>query len=526
MNQQRNNCNHIYMIICLAIVGVSMFWCSQKSGMFLDEIYSYGLSNGYYTPFIREVPGNNDLSEYVMDRDEMLSYLSVDETDRFEYGSVYYNQSRDVHPPLYYWLLHTVCSFFPNTFTKWTGLGLNLAVFAATLYCLYRLTEKLFDDQEIAIFAVILYGLSAWGLATMLMIRMYMLMSLLTVLLAHIIFRLTQEDKWYLYAALFSVIFLGLLTQYYFVIYTFFACLAFLLFTIWKKQWKKILLLSSFALAGVLVMVVVFPAALEHIFISSKTTVSGRAAVTNLLNFEKHIDKIRTYIEFGKNGAWLMEKVSIIAIVAVLVRGKKHLSQMHEVLGIRQAIFLVLPACCTYIFIAMIAPYKSDRYIYNLVPILTLIPCMLLYLVKQVYHLRSAMVRLCILLLPVAVVVSLNIEPKYVYKHYIKFDNLISAHADSPCVYYLGKNEENPPITQDLGQLMQFENVLFIYDASAERIAEYVEDEEEVVFFASKRGNVDIAGTIEKISMNLQYDSVEKIWNGTYSESYILSRKE
>lgn len=39
--------------------------------------------------------------ESVFDRDELMQYVMVAENERFDYATVYYNQTQDVHPPLY-----------------------------------------------------------------------------------------------------------------------------------------------------------------------------------------------------------------------------------------------------------------------------------------------------------------------------------------------------------------------------------------------------------------------------------------
>lgn len=52
----------VVILICL-LVGI--FFGTQKSGMFIDEIYTYGLSNGYYTPFIRTAM-DGDMTDKVL----------------------------------------------------------------------------------------------------------------------------------------------------------------------------------------------------------------------------------------------------------------------------------------------------------------------------------------------------------------------------------------------------------------------------------------------------------------------------
>ena len=98
------------LILALVLVcAVGFMFAARKSGMFIDEIYTYGLANSYYAPYVTDIKGG-DLIDKVMTREELTDYLTVGADDRFAAGSVYYNQTRDVHPPLYYWLFNFVSS--------------------------------------------------------------------------------------------------------------------------------------------------------------------------------------------------------------------------------------------------------------------------------------------------------------------------------------------------------------------------------------------------------------------------------
>ncbi|MBQ4147915.1 MAG: glycosyltransferase family 39 protein, partial [Prevotella sp.] len=177
------------VVVIFLIAGLCGYYSAQKAGMFIDEIYTYGLSNSEYKPFVYDISGG-DLTDQTITKQQFLDYLTVQEGEQFHFGSVYYNQTQDVHPPLYYWLIHTVSSFFPDSFSKWIGLGINGVVFAATLVVLFLLTQKLFENRRLAVLTAALYGLSTIALSTMLMIRMYMLLTFFTVLLAWLIAKL------------------------------------------------------------------------------------------------------------------------------------------------------------------------------------------------------------------------------------------------------------------------------------------------------------------------------------------------
>ena len=110
------------VIIFFQIIAM-MIVCSGKKEYHIDEIYSYLLSNSYHTDRIA-----NDETKWDkwVSGDQYKSFITVQDGEKFAYDKVYYNNSLDCHPPLYYWVIHTVCSFFPDQFSKWFGLVVNI----------------------------------------------------------------------------------------------------------------------------------------------------------------------------------------------------------------------------------------------------------------------------------------------------------------------------------------------------------------------------------------------------------------
>ena len=40
-----------FLVLFLQLL-FAVFWCTQKSGYFVDELWSYGLANSYYKPYV------------------------------------------------------------------------------------------------------------------------------------------------------------------------------------------------------------------------------------------------------------------------------------------------------------------------------------------------------------------------------------------------------------------------------------------------------------------------------------------
>jgi hypothetical protein len=128
----------LIVIIILQLLVVFHF-SFQKEGYFIDEIFSFSLANSYYKI-------NHKFEYSLYDRwtetEHLNNLLVVPEEHRFAYGSVYINQAFDVHPPIYYFILHTISSFFPESFSMWYGLAINIVFFVVCTIYLFLLSNK------------------------------------------------------------------------------------------------------------------------------------------------------------------------------------------------------------------------------------------------------------------------------------------------------------------------------------------------------------------------------------------------
>ena len=228
------------VILCLVLMGAGV---SRKEGYHMDELLSFELANARYNPWIvptqpegrlakfvnEEIEGdsagevlenlkntvtdvlrnrgNSKLLSYkadvyeepvwITDR-QFQDYVTVDQKDAFDYLSVYFNVKDDNHPPVHFMLLHTMSSVFRGTLSPWLGCSINLVCLGITLWLLLRLGRQLADvfslegkGRQLGILAVLLYGMSTGALATVLLIRMYGLLSCLCVALFSV-----HVEKW------------------------------------------------------------------------------------------------------------------------------------------------------------------------------------------------------------------------------------------------------------------------------------------------------------------------------------------
>ena len=123
---------------------------------------------------------------------------------------------------LYYCILHTFCSLFPDIFSKWLGLSVNLIAFFIILLGLYHTSMLLYRSHWVSALVVLYYGFSLGGLNNVTYIRMYEFLTMLSVLLTYAVLKYIREGKVIFSIASGILIYLGFLTQYNFAFYAFF----------------------------------------------------------------------------------------------------------------------------------------------------------------------------------------------------------------------------------------------------------------------------------------------------------------
>ncbi len=292
------------ILIFVLSLAVNLYFCFQKAGFHEDEYYTYFSSNrtmGLYQP-----------DREWQDRMTILDEFVVRPGERFNYGLVKLVQSWDVHPPLYYYIFHTICSFFPMEFTKWSGLIANLIAFVLAFYLLNRILQILELPYYLRLSILGLWGMNPQTVSSTIFIRMYSWLTVFILLcaLAHLamIMRISRES-WTInyYSNLISgrfdsrvigklngprfavfyliplmvISFLGFLTQYF---YLFFFVPVGFFFTIWLIFWKydvkKAVYYVISCVISMAAAVLVYPASIHHLFGGYR----GNEAASSLLD--------------------------------------------------------------------------------------------------------------------------------------------------------------------------------------------------------------------------------------------------
>ena len=259
----------LVLIIILQLGRLVYAFVYLKEDFHSDEMWSFGLSNSYYKPFVFQNAEHTEFINYKtwFSSKVMRDYLTVDKFQRFSYGSVYYNQVHDYHPPFYYFILHTICSFFPEKFSLWFSFSINIFSFIGTIIFLYLLMKEISHSEKLSLISCYFYGFSMGALNTFEFIRIYALATMISVGYLYYHALLYHSDKMKRnMIILFSITLIGSLTHHFFIPYACCVALCFCVYYLIKQNIRKLCIYSVTLLSAVAVSILIFPATIDHLF--------------------------------------------------------------------------------------------------------------------------------------------------------------------------------------------------------------------------------------------------------------------
>ncbi|WP_395014514.1 hypothetical protein [Robinsoniella peoriensis] len=347
---------------------IYIYFGNQKVGFHIDEFYTYALSNGQEraNDFIEDgriYSGGSPFTEH----------YTTNKDNRFDYEMVWRNQAEDVHPPLYYFFIHTISSFLPEVFTKWIGLGVNIFFSLVVTILVYLVSKEVLKDKKAVFLSTVLFSVCPAVINSIMFLRMYILLNiwiLAVVWLFLLYYDKKKLDKLF-YVALLCITVLGTLTQYYFLIFLFFLCLYFGINLLIKKRWKDVVgYIFTLAAAGI-ISIAVFPAMLNQIFGDGYR---GEQSFENLAKGGDFFERLDKYLEIFKNSFFgnkfgIFAFIIIILAVIAILMNIKDLKKKTVVCFFKGKVMMVIFTVLAYtILVIKISPFQTPRYIFCIYP--------------------------------------------------------------------------------------------------------------------------------------------------------------
>lgn len=345
------------VLLLAAGLGLMLLYADRKSGYHVDELYTYELANypgGFYA-----------LQDGYLDtwHDGALYQSALTAGEPFNYEIPWNNQKIDVHPPLYYCVIYTAESLFPQLGLPWVGLLPNFVFCLAGALVLYaaarRLTGRFWPSWLAAAVWLLSVGVQSMAVFT----RMYAMMMLegLLLVLAHLVLYqglCAGKRPRLVWLGFFAVTLAGALTQYFFLVFCFFFCGVFGLWLLAGRRWRTAALYAGVEFGALAAAYLAFPTMKQHIFSGSR----GAQAVSSFLDpaalgsWAASLWRVFNLLGDRFGGLALWAAVLAAAAIVLWRRGLRPRGAGLFALG------LALASLAYIVVIDKAAPFEADRY--------------------------------------------------------------------------------------------------------------------------------------------------------------------
>ena len=315
--------------IIIVSLSLSFIFMAVKQGYHEDELLTYNLANSS-----KQLGVDGEWNS----PDDFNEYLTAGE-HRFDYGNVYHNQVVDAsHPPLYYALVHTVCSFFPGVFSRWLAFAINIVMMTGSLILLYKIGKRVTGNNLYALIGVGGYALSVACITTTIYLRMYASLTFWVLMFLYVTLRMYDRN-----------------------------------YKIKDRYIKSLIAYAAVAFAGAGIALAIYPYIITNVLGGNRGFGSLKMDIDTITIVTYFWYKVVCYImllakDMFLGQGWLLGLCTgflLAAYICMRFIKKKKLP--------RKAWFIIVPGAVYFIFIALVSPFNSDRYVMACLPLISLI---------------------------------------------------------------------------------------------------------------------------------------------------------
>ncbi len=398
------------LLVLVLLTGIALrgIFAHAKNTWHVDEGITVAMTNGNWAPG----KGAPVEDEWVS-ADELHNLTfnyRMEAAKDVEYDKISRSTAFDVHPPLYYWVFAKMRHILGVRNYLFTGYLLNIILFAISALIFGATVRLVFREPLTLLFCMCCFVFSSGTLSMTIFLRMYEMLQTFSLLFFAsallVVFskregRTTQNRVAMLAAGTLGLAvssYLGLLTQYYFLLFIVPVCIAALVYLVYKKDFTSLMWGLFAVIAGLLFSYKTFPAMIEHLTGSYRAKQSMHnlaksdftSKLLNLLTYESLVSK--NLIPF----ALLIAVIALAGFIYYQNRKaqsgtKKDKPSPDEAMSV-VFYFSTAVLIFTLIAISFSAPYKTVRYVVSFFPVYILAFAGFVY---QLLPRKKALIMLC-----------------------------------------------------------------------------------------------------------------------------------
>lgn len=488
------------MIIFLIFTLASCYIHHLKQGYYIDEYLTYSLANVDISA--TELPdGIKCLSPSAF----IEKLLTINETNSaFHYSNVWENQRIDTHPPLYYVLIHTICSFFPNTFNKWIAFIINLPFAWLTILLFYKLISMLIpSDKQAPTILTFLFCMNPAYLKMTSFLRMYIMAAFFVVLLSYWIVKYRNAHNLRFLVGCTFITVLGTLTHYYYLVYAFFTFLLLGILYLKKKKYTYLSrLLYTLILSGVII-ISIFPWILCHILGGAR----GTENIHNILRISNYFPRLLSML--------FHMTLDLLPGPMILLFPLSFWGFLKKRKSIKKIFLFAIPAVLYFVLVSIIASFVDTRYLYPIYPLLVLLLYLGCYYALQASSqlsvtLKKSIIFVLMLLVTIASYKHYNWEYHYIERNKERIE-LLENYSGSDCIIIC---DEGWRIFEPYLELDSFSSTTFVWDRSIDRLdARQYTNDYSIVLISSGLDSSYLDKVLELLPQYHEYDILEDVYD-------------
>lgn len=510
----------IFIILLQVLLRVQV--ADEKAYLQIDEGYSYGLMNYNKVDII----ANDDIYGRWNDKSYYQDYLSISSDEALDFKPVYENQKNDVHPLFYYLLLRIASSFTIDSFSKWTGIILNILIFIFSSIMIYLIANKIFKNKLYAVFIILVNGFTLASIETTIFIRMYALNALNLLIISYL--HIKNYDKEILDVKnliLMSIcIILGSLTHYYYLVFLFVLFMIYAVKFIKSKNYKNLVRYIGMMIVSATVSLAIFPYSFVHIFMGYR----GTGAISNLEKVGQMWNSLGNYLSILNNNVFngiliFLLIISFGVMVYKIVKNKKVTLRFENT----YLWLMLLPAIFYFIIVALVSPYQEIRYIMPICPFMVI---GIFYLLKVLFEKITSSYKTFVILSIIFIIMLvfpkiIGLEVSYVYKSYQTIVDTIDENHNVPLLYIMNMDQNRFMDDLYLFSKVDYSYILDSKQFSKEKIEEIFKgiDISKGIFVILNEG-LENQKYLEELKQHLSCSSFDHVFKLNAANIYIIQK--
>lgn len=346
-----------------------------KKDFYIDELLSYSLANNekgwmHFT----------DDEVYSPAESIFVDQLSAKDGSLFAYKNVWNNQAEDVHPPLYYALLHTICSLSPNRISVWQPAIINFLFVLLTMYVLKKILNLFSHTFEISRdrydvlsnLVIVVWSILPGILNNVSFFRMYVMAMFMVSWNGYLGIEIVKNIyenktvKWGKWIEVLIASICAALTHYYCILFLVLLQITLFVEVLCKRKFKIILWQFVVEVFAAIVAIAIFPSMLNHIFSGYR----GVEVQNNLVNvsMEAYFKQLKMlFMQINKGilggGAIIILVISIIVFLYKVLIKRENISKNLFKMKMAMIRVLFIPCLVYLMILGKITIMMDQRYL-------------------------------------------------------------------------------------------------------------------------------------------------------------------